>query len=287
MLTIINPNLDKITLSRSFSSLTEFNKCLGRAIYKRTIGDLHYSKFKVSKYQTVFVKQYPLDENPCVYFKFGSTKKGAIAWVDFTPNKLDLDSWIDTIFTCVEIFWGDFFQEFRIQNIELDMDIKSPMEEFIFIAPKTRIENTYYQQKGSIYLGSKYSPHSFIIYDKQKQLYEKKHKVIPHSLTRIEARIRRVNLPMSQLPALNNPFKSILVIPLKRLTNIPLNKPITAFLDALQAGSTGQEAYQQQGKEGRRALLQALSQIALRLGHCKSWTSWLQHQHEHLYAPFS
>jgi hypothetical protein len=287
MITIINPNLDKITLSRSFSSLTEFNKCLGKARYKRTIGDLHYPKFKVSKYQTIFVKQYPLDQKPCVYFKFGSTKKGSIAWVDFTPTKLDLDSWIDTVFTCVEIFWGDFFQEFRIQNIELDMDIKSPMEEFIFIAPKTRIENTYYQQKGSLYLGSKYSPNSFIIYDKQKQLYEKKHKVIPHSLTRIEARIRRVNLPMSQLSTLDNPFKSILVIPLKRLTNIPLHKATTVFLDAIHSGRTGQEAYQEQGKEGRRALLQALSQMALRLGHCKSWGLWLQHQYDLLYAPFS
>lgn len=287
MLTIINPNLDKITLSKSFSLLTEFNKCLGRAIYKRTIGNVDYPKFKVSKYQTIFVKQYPLDENPCVYLKFGSTKKGALAWIDFNPNKLDLDSWIDTIYTCVEIFGEDFLQEFRIQNIELDMDIRRPMEDFIFIAPKTRIENTYYQQKGSIYLGSKYSPNSFIVYDKQKQLYEKKQKVIPHSLTRIEARIRRVNLPMSQLSTLDNPFKSILVIPRKRLTNIPLNKPITAFLDAIQAGRTGQEAYQQQGKEGRRALLQALSQIALRLDHFKSWTSWLQHQYEHLYTAFS
>lgn len=287
MLTIINPNLDKITLSKSFPLLTEFNNSLSRAIYKRTIGDLHYPKFKVSKYQTIFVKQYPLDQKPCVYFKFGSTKKGALAWVDFTPNKLDLDSWIDTIYTCVEIFGEGFLQEFRIQNIELDMDIKRPMEDFIFISPKTRIENTYYQQKGSLYLGSKYSPNSFIVYDKKKQLYEKKHKVIPHPLTRIEARIRRINLPMSHLPALNNPFKSILVIPRKRLTNIPLHAPITAFLDAIQAGRTGQEAYQQQGKEARRMLLQALSQIALRLGHCKSWTSWLQHQHDLLYAPFS
>lgn len=287
MITIIRPKLDKITLSRSFPSLTEFNNSLGRAIYKRTIGELCYPKFKVSKYQTVFVKQYPLDESPCVYYKFGSTKKGALAWVDFTPTKLDLDSWIDSIYTCVEIFGDDFFQDFSIQNIELDMDIRRPMEDFIFIAPKTRIENTYYQQKGSIYLGSKYSPNSFIVYDKQKQLYEKKQKVIPHSLTRIEARIRRVNLPMSQLSTLDNPFKSILVIPRKRLTNIPLNKPITAFLDALQAGRTGQEAYQQQHKEGRRTLLQALSQKALRLGHCKSWGLWLKHQHDLLYAPFS
>jgi hypothetical protein len=138
MLTIIQPNLDKITLSKSFPfpSLTEFNKCLGRAIYKRTIGELCYPKFKVSKYQTVFVKQYPLDQNPCVYYKFGSTKKGALAWVDMTPTKLDIDSWIDTIYTCVEIFGEDFFQEFRDSEYRTRYGYKKTYGRFHFHSPK-------------------------------------------------------------------------------------------------------------------------------------------------------
>lgn len=287
MITIIHQKLDKLVLSKSFTTLEEreiFNLAFNRAIFLRKQGELNR---RVGKYQTIFLKHYP--EKTSIYIKFGANKNGAIVWIDFNPSKLDWESWIDFTFLCVELFGENtVYETFKIQLLELAMDINKPMSDYIFLASGISNQNTLFKDNGTLYLGAKYSNRTFIIYDKQKQLQDKKNQIFPHPLTRVEARIRGTNLTMNQLDSLESPFKPLLVIPKSKLENLKQDKALYSFTQSIQQGITGQEAYRQQGKEARKHLLELLNPHSIKLGHSnKHWLKWLEYKRDLLFTVFT
>lgn len=287
MITIIHQKLDKLVLSKSFTTLEEreiFNLAVSRAMFLWGQGELGR---RVGKYQTIFLKHYP--EKTSIYIKFGANKNGAIVWIDFNPSKLDLESWIDFIFLCVELFGENtVYETFKIQLIELAMDVNKPMSDFIFIASGISNQNTLFKDNGTLYLGAKYSNRTFIIYDKQKQLQEKKNKTISYPLTRVEARIRGINITINQLDSLESPFKPLLVIPISKLETLKQDKALYSFTQSLNQGLTGQEAYRQQNKEARKRLLKLLAPHSIKLGHSnKHWLKWLEYKRDLLFTVFT
>ncbi len=290
MITIIHQKLDKLVLSKSFTTLEEkenFSLAVSRAMFLWGQGELNR---RVGKYQTIFLKHYP--EKTSIYIKFGANKNGAIVWIDFNPSKLDWESWIDFTFLCVELFGENtVYETFKIQLLELAMDINKPMSDYIFLASGISNQNTLFKDNGTLYLGAKYSNRTFIIYDKQKQLQEKKSKIVSHPITRVEARIRGTNLTMNQLHTIESPFKPLLVIPKSKLESLKLanqDKTLYSFTQSIQQGITGQEAYRQQGKEARKHLLEVFTPHSLKLGHSKEhWGKWIEYKRDLLFTVFT
>lgn len=248
MITIIRFRFDKMTLLRSFlpADIEIYNKMLGRAFHLRECGHLDYPKAKPLKYQTVFVKAYPLPENPCIYYKFGVTKYGSYITIDFTPRKLDSESKVDFMLTCAEMFGGEtvVYDTFKIKLLEIAQDMDKPFNDFLFLTKNVQIEKTLYKDAGSLFFGAKYSNSNFIVYDKQKQLQECKGIESP-VCTRVEMRIRNVGLSIEDLPTLPNPYQQtkILVIPRKIIKSLPSATSTNLFRTRLNQGFTPQQAY--------------------------------------------
>lgn len=284
MITIIQRRLDKLRLIKTFhtkSSKSEYNQSLDSAMFLAEQGQL---KRITGKYRTIFYKDY-LDgkEKATLRFDFGPSKLGGVAAIDCTPFKLTDSAWVDMADLFQEIFGkGKVYKEFRIQLMELALDVRRPMSDFIFIAEGLSASNNYYLDKGTMYLGTKYGKRSFCIYDKAKQLSEKKDLTTPYPLTRIEARRRGMGVTLSKLISVPYPFGTLVVVPRANLEDVAkhhsYDKGFKAFLAAVSSGVTGQEAYRDQDAKGRKRLLKLLRPHALKLGKTtpKHWTQWIE-----------
>ena len=107
--------------------------------------------------------------------------------------------------------YDNVFSKGKINKIELACDLKTPdIHELIFWKPRTRSSHIYKYpnstQKGTKYLGSLKSQLRFAIYDKAKQLREKKIYTPWQSYTRIEARLAKIKITLKQLPNIISPF---------------------------------------------------------------------------------
>lgn len=294
MITIINRKLDKLRLIRTYPTKywkQEWKESLGVAKDFVKSGEL---KQITGKYRTVFWKAYEGKDEPTgLRIAFGSSKNGFIIAIDFTPSKLTSDEWADVkgYFDSI-VGVGTVWTDFRIQVMELAMDVKRPMSDFVFIAPALRSSYTPLLKYGTLYLGAKYGQRSFCIYDKQKQLKEVKKKSIPHPLTRIESRRRGGQVTLSKLLQVQNPFSSLLVVPRDRLDKIKKHHPTdTVFLTFranIVKGMTGHDAYWEHDAEERKRIVKLLRPHALKLdGSNKHWTQWVTKQLAYLAQNFN
>lgn len=103
------------------------------------------------------------------------------------------------------------FSKGKVNKIELACDLLNvPIYDLIFWKPKTRKSTIYKdkisKQKGTKYVGSSTSQLYFAIYDKAKQLKDKKKYTPWKSYTRIEARLNKTNMTLTQLSNIESPF---------------------------------------------------------------------------------
>ena len=290
---IINRKLDKLRLVRTYPTnywKQEWKESLGVAKGFVAPDEL---KQITGKYRTVFWKEYQGKGDPtALRIEYGASKKGFTIAIDFTPAKLSDDDWADVkgyfdSIVGVGVVWTDF----RIQVMELAMDVKRPMSEFIFVAPALSSSNTKYLHEGTLYLGARYGNRSFCIYDKQKQLQKIKKKVIDYPLTRIESRRRGMPVTLSKLLDIQNPFGSLLAVPKVRLEKIKQKYPndyvYSAFMDSVLTGATGHDAYWKHGAEARKHIVKRLRPYALTLDSSpKHWTQWVTKQLAYLAQSF-
>jgi hypothetical protein len=291
---LANQRVDKLSLSRTYRTLEErdeYNTALGQAMLLSEQGDLQ--RFKKT-YETAFWKQYPSEQKPTVYFRFGGNHKFTWSRIDFTPDKLTMNDWIDFIYIC-GLLHGDsnygeplpVWTRFKVSEIELARDIRAQMEDFIYLAPGFTLYNDKYRAKGSQYIGGKKSLLRFTAYDKQKQLIEKKGIYIDYPLTRIEARIKGTNLTMSELASLPPPYRKLLMVPTEKLVHLGNNKAEKFFIHYINQGMTGHEAYLKLNKDQRKQIRTALQLHRLKLWEDpKWWEEWLQNKVNDWYKRF-
>jgi hypothetical protein len=249
---------------------------------------------KTSKWRTTFWTKYPgTGDFSNLRIEFAASQKGLTAAIDFTPKKLTSDEWADVRGFLDTIFGvGDVWSDFRIQVMEIAIDIEQPMSNFIFVAEGLSVLNATYLQKGTMYLGSKYGHRSFCIYDKQKQLAEEKKVQLAGPRTRIEARLRGMQVTLKQLLEIQNPFGSLLAVPRERLDQIkaahPTDPVFSAFRSSIQKGLTGHDAYWMYSTEARKHLLKRLRPHSLKLNTSpsahKHWSEWVQRELKYLAA---
>lgn len=242
-----------------------------------------------SKHRTVFWKPYMGKTiSTAIRFEFGASKKGHTIAIEFVPSKLTDDEWADFL-GCCNLIVGvqSLMKNFKIQLLELAMDVRRPMSEYVFVAPALKVSNIYYSAKGTIYIGAKSGRRSFTIYDKQKQLFEKKNVHVPHALMRIESKTRRLQIGISSLGLVASPFHSLLVVSKPVLAEIQIgvthDAVLKTFCDSTLNGMSGQDAYWEHGTEARKHIIKRLRPYALKLANSpKHWAQWIAGQQLHM-----
>lgn len=101
----------------------------------------------------------------------------------------------------------------RVSRVDFAVDSGShPLGKIIPLRVGTRYSAKPYGADGTVYLGSKFSPTSFCIYDKKKHLSDVYAQVTDwQMLTRFEARLRKLQLTPAGLIGLPNPYQKLFV----------------------------------------------------------------------------
>lgn len=290
--------LDKIRFIRSFpksAGLELYNAHIDAAF--KLVGDGELKRIHdPDSHQTVLYKKYKgvQEENP-LRLSFGSYSKGAYIAVEVTPYKLtdseweDVRSYFSTIFDGAEVVASNF----RLFEVELAVDMSQPMSDFIFIAPKLRVQEVSNFSTGEIRrLGSKQGNQWIRIYDKKKQLAKKKGVHIQDPRTRIEFVIRRLSKTLVSCFDLPNPFGGIVVVPRAQIPEIRLAHPtdygLRHFCKIIEKGGTGHSAYWSiEDADMRKEIIKRLRPFALDLaGKQSDWNQWVSSELAYLKARF-
>jgi len=283
MVTIIYMRLDKFRLMRTYPTKhtkVGYNKCFAKALNLAAKGEL---KRITSKYRSTFFVEF--EDGPdksTLRFAFGPSKKGSTIAIDFNPKKLTESAWKSFGSITSELFGKHVvWQEFNIHALEIAMDVKRAMSDFIFFDQSLSVSNEKFLKKGTIYLGAQYGKRSYCIYDKQKHLNEKQHKTIGYPLTRVEARIRSIGIPLSQLLTMVNPFDKLVVLPRSNFVKILAHNPdqpiVASFFQAIKDGASGHTAYRQHTIAERKIIVAACKPYSIELGNTsKNWLRWIE-----------
>ena len=295
MLTIKIRRLDQVTLTRRYlspSSLGEFYDTLGVAWLHASGGEFEVVK---KEYVTTFSKSYLGKKwGAGISFDFfGVQKKPAIA-INCTPSKMAEEEWEDFIWLLASMFpdgpeqvWSDF----KISALEIVVDVKVPLDELVCLAPKVTIVETGYRKRGTLYLGHEYGRRSYCLYDKRRQLAQKKKTNLGYELSRIEVTLRQTGKYLSQLVEISRPFGNLLVLRKPALIKLreenPLSIELSAFTSAVLSGAVAQLAYLDLDPYSRKLLLKLLKPVALNLNaKTQDWDVWIAKQQSAFQAKF-
>lgn len=294
MITIINRRVDKLRLIKTYPTKhtkSEYNKCFYMAIANAKHGHL---KRITGKYRSIFVKEYnDGDEKTTLRFDFGPSKNGSTIAIDFVPRLLTDKAWGDVGALFSELFGENVvWNTFKIQVLELAMDVKRNMDEFVFFAEGIKSSNTNFLKNGTLYLGAKYGKRSFRIYDKRKQLKDKKGKFIGYPLTRIESVHRGLQITLAKLQTVPSPFSRLISLPKEKYQEIKkthaASKVTVSFIKAIESGLTAHDAYWMHNADARKHLLKVIRPYSLKLGAShKHWADWVERQLLALKTQFS
>lgn len=295
MITVMTRRLDRITLVRaSYSQALEQSAIATFGIvndYAKQ-GDLDKQS---EEHRTIFSKSYPgKQEGTGVSFDFYSIKGKLAIAISLNPSKLSDDDWADFLGMLEVMFDGgpsEVWGSFKLSMLEVAMDVKVPPQELVGVVPKITVVNQYYLTKGTLYLGHKYGARSYRIYDKRKQLFEKKAVDLDHDLTRIEVTLRKTKKTLGQFSTLCDPFGNLLVV--RKSSVIALQKKcptsieLNVFAKGLLAGGVAQNIYLDMDSYSRKLLLKRLEPIALNLnGTAENWKGWVKRQVQMLESRF-
>ena len=179
--------------------------------------------------------------------------------------------------------YAKLFHSARVTRIDLAIDCYSvSMGEVIPYRKLTRTSRRWIGKEGlgTLYLGSPRSALWFRVYDKKKQLVQKKGVAIKWSkMVRFEAVVRKVGCPASHLlEALPDPFEGLWIVPKGAAKALkPDDTAWGAFLvvsDAIgSASALGQVPYAARRKKYREDVVG----IGTKLFHAKPWVEALAH----------
>jgi len=291
MITICYRRLDRVTLLRRYASpkaVTEFNGTLGVAFAHAANGYL--TKYP-HKHSTVFSKSYDGKEwGTGVSFRFFSLQKKPAIAISCTPALLAQDDWVDfnsLIETMFNFGVKEVWEEFKVSKLEVAMDVAIPFAEMVCFSPGITATDTSCLKDGTMYIGARYGRRSFCIYDKRKQLLEKKKFKLGKDLTRVEVRLRSLGKSLSQFANLDNPFGKLIAVRKSGLVQLaeqyPLDFELRDFVKSSLAGGIAQHAYLDLDIYTRKRLVKLLRSRALPLNGDKSkLNAWLQNQLQHM-----
>lgn len=264
----------------------EFIGVLGMAKIHAINGDLK-RRHSNDGHASIYAMSYPGNTwGTGVSFAFFSVKGKPAISIACNPTRMADDDWADFLGLLETMFpYGpkQVWETFRISALEVAVDVKVPVGELICLAPKVTMFNTGFHADGSLYLGHKFGRRSYCIYDKRKQLAEKKKVDLSYDLTRIEATLRQTGKTLGQLVEFSKPFGNLLAFRRAELVKLrkkfPLSIELYAFAKAVLGGGLAQQAYADLDPYSRKKLLKLLKPVALDLNaDTHHWTDWIAAQ---------
>ncbi len=295
MITVMTRRLDRVTLVRASNSHVVEQAAIasfGIANDYAKNGDL---KKQPKKHRTIFTKSYPgTYKGTGVSFDFFSINGKLAIAISCNPSKLSDDDWADFLGMLEGMFDGgpsEVWSSFKLSKLEVAMDVKVPLQELVCVVPKITEVNQQYQAKGTLYLGHKYGARSYCIYNKRKQLLEKKAVDLDHDLSRVEVRLRNIKKPLGEFSTLCQPFGNLLVVRKSSVIALQKKTPtsieLNVFSKGLLAGGVAQNIYLDMDSYSRKLLLKRLKSVALNLnGTTDNWNGWVKRQAEMLESRF-
>lgn len=296
MITIKTRRLDRVTLVRRYLSMkanAEFLGAMGVANVHASNGDL--KKFS-KKHATVFTKSYAGKTwGTGISFSFSSVQKKPAIAINCTPSMLAEEGWADFSSLLDTMFnhgGKEVWESFKVSKLEIALDLKVPFSEMVCLAPQIKTIDISYLKSGTLYLGHEYGHRSYCIYDKRKQLAEKKKVDLDHDLTRIEVRHRNLGKALGQLDGLANPFGRLIAIRKTALIRLrdshPQDFEFVAFVKSILAGYPAQFAYLELDAYSRKRIAKLLRKVALSLnGKEEHWQDWIVQQQNLLKTRFA
>ena len=289
MLTIVTKRMDRVTLVRCYSlkDVARYTKTLNEAKNHAANGFL--KRFN-REHSTLFTKAYEGKASSTgISFTFSSVQKKSAIAIGVNPALMSEDDWADFLSFLETMFdYGgkEVWESFRLSKLEIAMDVKVPFSEMVCFAPQITEIDTRYLNNGTLYIGHKFGHRSFCIYDKRKQLAEKKKVDLGHDRTRIEVRHRNLGKTFGQLEGMAAPFGRLIAIRKLALNRLmqrhPLDYKLKAFIESIMDGQTAQEAYLELDSYTRKRITKLVRQGALQLNSEKmNWLHWFaQQQHD-------
>jgi hypothetical protein len=211
--------------------------------------------------------QYPLSKLANLIVAFGWSPKGnhTFATFQFNPSFLCQDAITALEVQFMFMFNGEyaeFFDAAKISEVEIAIDIEGVQKEScFFVDRKVRVHNPLLEAQGTLYLGGENSKNQLCIYDKQKEVKEKRGVSFPQPWTRIEATLRGSGLALNEMHTLKCPFESLLVIEAAKLKAMNGGKVIEQFKRRVfELGLHPQCAYQV--SDAKEELADALNDAA-------------------------
>ena len=228
-------------------------------------------------------------------FKLFPVKANSGVAIDFTPSKLTPHGWSlfrEMLGTIFHDGPQQILSDFKLSKVEIAMDVKVPFDELLCIAPGVATENLNYLAKGTRYLGQTGGKRTFCIYDKRKQLADEVAVDLGHDLTRIEVRLRRSGMSLSEMAVIDKPFGELVAVRKTALSRLIVEHPgdsvLHAFFAHVMAGGSAQGAYLQLSKHRRKHLLGRLAPCSLGLnGRSEAWGAWIAQQSSQVLANFT
>lgn len=276
--------LDKMRFLKSFPKqhgYMQYKSHLGAAHQQVAKGDF---KLIHVPHQTVFYKPFKgANEKTGLRISFGSSSAGTYIAIECTPRKLTDDEWIEARECLTSIFGGPEFiaKKFRLFELEFAVDIPQPISNFIYVAPRLRAKNTLAEIKGWTVFGSKQGNRYIRIYDKKKQLKQKKGILVSHPQTRIEVVRRRLETTLDKCISFPNPFGEIIALPRHLIPDIrkkyPTDYALSHFCGKISKGATGQVAYWDiEDADLRKLVCKRIEPFAFDLvGKASEWDKWI------------
>lgn len=135
--------------------------------------------------------------------------------------------------------YDDLFFTGHVSYIEIARDfLNKDFSDHLPHYPNAQKSKIYIDKKGikgSKYIGAVSSSKRYCVYDKAKQLLEKKGGSNFKKLIRIEARRRKTGMkPFELLEGLGNPFKGLQMLSIQKLTSCSSDDAWKAFVDQCQ-----------------------------------------------------
>jgi hypothetical protein len=200
----------------------------------------------------------PLSKVATLVVKHGYVEKKLRCWVEFNPSILDPESTellADHLSMLFESGATTLIKHGVATYAEFPIDVsEAAFNDYMYFDTRMKTSNASYGAKGTMYLGASNGNRQIVVYDKSKQMFEKKNSIIEPTI-RLEAKLRGAKkFKLADILNLEAPHSGLIVVAKSDLATSthPLVKDLVS--DLSKTNSSPQVVYQHFPKGQRKKL---------------------------------
>ena len=184
----------------------------------------------------------------CVSHGWSAAAERFFVRVEFNPSKmmpLTAAFFLGDLNHFLPFGYQTLYRAGNYSRLEICIDVDGVCrDDHVYFDTKLRKIDDAFEDKGTLYLGSRLGRRYLCIYDKGKQVLETTGEVLGCERLRIEARVLHSNTSMPELGNVRNPFLTLRVVQTARLLAIKWNRWVSQFRERVfDEGMQPQMAY--------------------------------------------